>query len=97
MSKNSIRQLANQIYFLTLNKKIMDIQAEKHKLIEWLASINDQNLIEKIKLFRDNLTDNTDWWETISQSEKDSIDRGLKDIEAGRVIPHHDVMKKYGK
>lgn len=75
----------------------MDIQAEKHKLIEWLTSINDQNIIEKIKLFRDNLSDNTDWWETISQAEKDSIDRGLKDIDGGRVIPHNDVMKKYGK
>ena len=75
----------------------MDIQAEKYKLIEWLTSIKDQGIIEKIKLFKENLSDSTDWWETISQAEKDSIDRGIKDFEEGRVIPHADVMKKYGK
>ncbi len=75
----------------------MDIQAEKYKLIEWLTSIKDQRIIEKIKLFRENLSDNTDWWDTISLTEKESIERGLKDIEEGRVIPHSEVMKKYGK
>ena len=75
----------------------MDISSEKLKLIEWLTSIKDQSIIEKLKLFVANLSDNTDWWETISEAERESIDRGLKDIEAGRTIPHDEVMKKYGQ
>lgn len=75
----------------------MDIQAEKYKLIEWLTSIKDKGIIEKIKLFRENLSDSTDWWDTISLTEKESIDRGLKDIEEGQVFPHSEVMKKHGK
>jgi predicted transcriptional regulator len=38
-----------------------------------------------------------DWWDEISDSAKNSIERGLKDIEMGKVTPHHEVMKKYKK
>jgi predicted transcriptional regulator len=75
----------------------MDIQAEKLKLIEWLKSLSDQSIIEKLKLFKDNLSDKSDWWESLSDDEIQSIDEGLKDIEAGHTKPHSEVMKKYGK
>ena len=75
----------------------MDIQAEKLKLIEWLKSVSDQSIIEKLKLFKDNLSDKTDWWEALSEEEAKSIDEGLKDIEEGRTKPHSEVIKKYGK
>jgi predicted transcriptional regulator len=75
----------------------MDIQAEKLKLIEWLKNLSDQSIIEKLKLFKDNLSDKSDWWESLSNDEIESIDEGLKDIEEGRTIPHSEVMKKYGK
>ena len=38
-----------------------------------------------------------DWWDDVSDSAKNSIDRGLKDIEMGNVTPHEEVMKKYKK
>ena len=75
----------------------MDIQAEKLKLIEWLATLTDQTIIEKLKLFRENFSDKTDWWESLSKSEIESIDEGIRDIEAGRTLPHSEVMKKYGR
>ena len=75
----------------------MDIQAEKLKLIEWLTTLSDQAIIEKLKLFKENFTDKTDWWETLSESEKESLDLGIKDIEEGRTVPHAEVTKKYGK
>ena len=74
----------------------MDIQSEKLKLIEWLSSLKDQDIIEKLKLFKENLSDGSDWWESLSTLEKDSIDRGIKDIEEGRTTPHSEVMNKYG-
>ena len=74
----------------------MGIQSEKLKLIEWLASLTDQAIIEKLKLFKDNFSDKSDWWETLSESEIESIDQGLKDIKEGRIVPHLEVVKKYG-
>ncbi len=73
----------------------MDIQGEKLKLIEWLQSLTDQSIIEKLKLFKGNLLDKTDWWETLSVAEIKLIDEGLKDIKEGRTKPHSEVMKKY--
>ncbi len=35
-----------------------------------------------------------DWWDDVSTEEKTSIERVLKDAEAGRVTSHKEVMKK---
>ena len=75
----------------------MDIQAEKSKLIEWLSNLTDQAIVEKLKLFKDNFSTTSDWWETISENERKSIDRGLSDIAQGRTLPHSEVMKKHGR
>ncbi|MDZ7625471.1 MAG: hypothetical protein U5J96_13640 [Ignavibacteriaceae bacterium] len=34
-----------------------------------------------------------DWWDEISETEKASIERGLEDVKAGRIIPHEKVKK----
>lgn len=39
----------------------------------------------------------SDWWEDFSEPSKDSIQRGLKDVENGKIAPHKEVMKKYNK
>ena len=75
----------------------MNIQAEKLKLIEWLAGLTDQTLIERIKVLKETQATKTDWWEEIAQAEKDAIDQGLKDAENGKVTAHEEVRKRYEK
>ncbi|MBP9583225.1 MAG: hypothetical protein KBE38_13775 [Ignavibacterium sp.] len=53
-------------------------------------------MIAKIKLLKDHPNE-TDWWDEISEAEKVSIERGLEDIKAGRVIDHSEVKKLYEK
>ena len=74
----------------------MNIKTEKLKLIEWLVALQDLTILEKLKFLKDN-PNITDWWDTISEQEKESIDRGLKDIENGNTTSHNEVRKKYGK
>ncbi len=38
-----------------------------------------------------------DWWNELSDFEKNSIEMGLKDVEEGRVISHEEVMKSFGR
>ncbi len=38
-----------------------------------------------------------DWWDDLPDDAKKSIERGLQDIENGRVTPHEEVMRKYKK
>jgi len=72
----------------------MNLDSEKLKIIDWIANITDESMIAKIKLLKDHPNE-TDWWNEISEAEKASIERGLADAAAGRVVPHEEVRKKY--
>ncbi|NCO53903.1 MAG: hypothetical protein GW876_00670 [Bacteroidetes bacterium] len=75
----------------------INIQTEKLNIIEWLVKLQDQTIIEKIKFLIKNPKISTDWWDTISESEKMSIDQGLADIENRKVTAHAKVRKNYEK
>jgi hypothetical protein len=38
------------------------------------------------------IADNEDWYETLSANDKKSIQKGIKDIENGRIHSHEEVM-----
>jgi len=90
-----------KILFLSLTKlnfmNSINIQTEKLNIIEWLVKLQDQTIIEKIKFLIKNPKISTDWWDTISESEKMSIDQGLADIENRKVTAHAKVRKNYEK
>jgi hypothetical protein len=71
----------------------MDIHAKKYQLIEWITNISDSHLIDKLM----KIAKTTDWWNEISEAERKSIERGLKDIEEDRVFKHAEVSEKYEK
>lgn len=73
----------------------MDIQAEKIRLIEWLAGLNDtKTLTEFITLKKKK---EADWWDEISTAERAEIEEGLAQADRGEVVPHEEVMAKYKK
>lgn len=69
----------------------MDIQTKKYHLIEWITKIRDTQLLDKLM----RLAAEDDWWEEISQSERDSIEEGLADLSKGKFQDHSDVRKLY--
>ncbi len=52
---------------LTLNKKL--------ELIQWLATLEDSSIIEKLLKFREEEV--KDWWDSASEAEKISIEKGI--------------------
>jgi predicted transcriptional regulator len=36
----------------------------------------------------------SDWWNEISDSERQSIEKGLAEADEGKLIPHEQVMKE---
>jgi hypothetical protein len=73
----------------------MDIQAEKLHLIKWLTDVNEPSVIKRfLKLKK---TEESDWWDTISAEERVDIEEGIKQADAGELIPHEEVMAKYDK
>ncbi len=75
----------------------MNIQTEKLGLIEWIISLNDLTVIEKIKNIHDDYSKSVDWWNEISIDDKESIVRGLADISNNKVHNHETVRKVYEK
>ncbi|MBZ0246604.1 MAG: hypothetical protein K8H85_11710 [Cyclobacteriaceae bacterium] len=70
----------------------MDIQAEKLELIEWLANLNDASVIDKIKAIKSRK--DLDWWESLSEEQKQDIEAGISDLDSGRKKPFNQVIRK---
>ena len=70
----------------------MKLDSEKLEIINWIVSLSDESIIHKIKLLKER-DKNIDWWDEISEAEKASIRRGLKDAKAGRIVSHKEVIK----
>lgn len=75
-----------------MNATILD---KKNELIQWLSSLEDKKIIEKLIQFRKETND--DWWKTISSEEKASIEKGIEDSNNNNLTPHSEAKKLYEK
>ena len=79
-----------------IQNKMTELKSELHDLVE---KIDDVQLLQAIKALLSKGAD-SDWWEELSAEEKRAIEKGLKESEAGELIPHNVVMEeikqKYG-
>lgn len=71
----------------------METQTKKYHLIEWVTKIRDNQLLDKLM----KLSEEHDWWDEISQAEKDAIEEGLQDLSENKVFDHAEVKKLYEK
>jgi hypothetical protein len=74
----------------------MRLEAIKLELIEWLAKLEDNETIKYLKIVKDSKNNKNDWWNDLTEEQKRGIQKGLKDIEEGRVFSHEEVSRKYG-
>lgn len=72
-----------------------NLQDRKIELIQWLSVPDDAKLLEKIANLKEQNT--ADWWDEISDAEKNSVDLGLADAEAGNLKPHREARVIYEK
>jgi predicted transcriptional regulator len=72
--------------------KVLD--EEINHYLEHLNTHQKEVVLSVIKTFA---REENDWWNTVEEAAGESIKRGLKQAKEGKVIPHHEVMKKYEK
>ena len=72
-----------------------NVQNIKIELIQWLTTLDDKSLIQKILDLRINQT--KDWWGTITKAEKQSIEQGILDADNGKLNSHLEARKIYEK
>jgi len=68
----------------------------KLELIEWLTRLNAIDTLKYLKIIKETRTGHKDWWDDLTEQQRLGIQRGLKDIDEGRIVSHSDVKKKYG-
>ena len=71
------------------------ILTQKLELIQWLSSLEDRGIIERLLQFRKSET--KDWWENIEDEEKNSIQLGVEDADNNKLNPHSSARKLYEK
>ena len=78
-----------------MNARTSEIKNYLHKLI---VETDDESILSKVQSYFTTLkSENVDWWDTISDQEKDAINIGLQQLENGEGIPHEDVKRKVDK
>ena len=73
----------------------MDISVKKIELIEWLTKIDDEGLINKISALKKETE--VDWWDSLNDEQRQDIEAGLEDLEAGRKQDFFKVFSKFSK
>ena len=72
----------------------MNIQAEKIELAKLILETDNLSILTEIKKFLIGES-KTDFWETLSQEQKDDIYQGLKEIANGEVVEYDAFIEKY--
>ncbi len=85
----------NSQKIITFEVMEADIQNIKIELIQWLTTLDDKSLIQKIIDLRKNQT--KDWWNKISEMEKLSIKKGISDADNGKLNSQSEARKVYEK
>lgn len=69
----------------------LNIPNTKIELIQWLTTLEDENILKRLIEFRQSAV------YQLSEAEERSIDEGLEDLKNGNVVPHDEVKKTYEK
>ncbi len=73
----------------------LNLEHKKIELIQWLSTLSDNAMIDKLMELRK--SERVDWWNELSQKEKESIEKGIKDADEGKLNPHSKAREIYGK
>jgi hypothetical protein len=74
-------------------KPIMNLQAKKLELLQLIINTKRPLTFKKVEdVFRKE--EAADWWNEISEEERQSIEKGILEADNGKLISHEDVMRE---
>ena len=81
--------------------KAKDIYTKKMALFSYIASVEDDSIIDKllnlVKPSDSNSKKKTEAMLKLSDAQKKAIDKGLKDIEDGNIMPYKQAREELKK
>jgi len=73
----------------------MNLEATKLELMSLLLQTQKESLLAKIKKIFDE--EQVDWWNEMSDTEKQEIEIGIEQADKGKLTSHETVMKSFDK
>jgi len=72
---------------------IAEIKQAKSSLIAWIEQLSDTNMLSVLENLKNSKTEG-DWWDELSESQKKSLNNGLKDAQEGRTVSSAEFWKR---
>lgn len=73
--------------------KVMNLQAKKLELVQLILNTEKPSVLARVEaVFKKEK--GADWWDEISEAEKEKIEKGITEADSGQLIPHDKVMKE---
>ncbi len=70
---------------------IMNLETRKVNLINWISSVQEADIIEKLEALQ---KEGADWWDKVSEEDKQAIDEGLEQLDRGEFLTRSEVRAK---
>lgn len=70
----------------------MNLETRKISIISWISSLQDEDVVSKIEQIQ---SQRQDWWNLISDEEKQEIEEGLNQADRGELKSTDEVLAKY--
>jgi predicted transcriptional regulator len=72
---------------------VAELKKTKSNLIAWIEELSDSNMLTFLDSIRSSKSDK-DWWEQLTEAQRENINEGVKDAENGRVISSAEFWTK---
>ena len=67
--------------------KTAESDKTRQELINWISELRDTNLLQSLNSIRlSKIKEGKDWWDTLSDLERENIELGLEDIKNERTL-----------
>jgi hypothetical protein len=71
-----------------------DLKQKLHLLVD---NCNDEYLLEEAKAVLESSTSGKDWWDELSEEDKEQFREGEEEHEHGHSITHNRLMHQFGE
>ena len=71
----------------------MNLQAKKLELVQLIINTRKPLTLKKVEEVLKG-EEESDWWDEISDAERQLIEKGLAEADEGKLISHAEVMKE---
>lgn len=72
----------------------MNIQAEKPELVRLILDTDNPGILASVKRIYSG-TNKIDFWDSLTQDQKDEVLIGIEEIEKGETVNYEDFIKKH--